>query len=182
MSTTARRLTYDDLLQIPDDARRYELIAGELIELPSPDPVHQRVLRWLLRRVDDLVTERQLGEVFCAPLDLRFEPTEIVQPDLIFLSYERFGVVSGRPIDGAPDLIVEILSPSTRDKDLVEKKALYERFGVREYWTVDPEARAITVHALRQGRYVDQPSDGGVVRSTVLPGFAIDVADRFAGS
>ena len=90
-------------------------------------------------------------------------------------------MVSGWPIDGAPDLIVEILSPSTRDKDLGEKKALYERFGVREDWTVDPEARAVTVDALHQGRYVDQPSDGGGVRSTVLPGLAIDAGDLFAG-
>ena len=88
MSTTARRLTYDDLLHMPDDGRRYELIGGELIASTSPDAIHQRVLRWLLRRFDDFVTERQLGEVFCAPLDVRFEPSEVVQPDLIFLSYE----------------------------------------------------------------------------------------------
>lgn len=180
MSTVAPPLTYDDLLRMPDDGKRYELIDGELIEMTSPEAIHQRLLGRLFRVLDDFVTDRDLGEVFVAPLDVRFAPPNTVQPDLVYLSYARFGVVESRPIDGVPDLIVEILSPSTREYDEGRKAQLYERFGVPEYWLVDAEQRAIRGKALVDGRYEPMTQEGDVFRSRLLAGLVIEVGSLFA--
>ncbi len=181
MSTVARPLTYEDLEQLPDDGKRYEILDGRLIELTSPSVAHQRVLRRLLRWLDHFVTEHDLGEVFSAPLDVRLAPHNIVQPDLVFVSYASFGVVQDRPIEGAPDLLVEILSPSTRERDQGQKLEIYARHGVREYWTVDTDNQTLTVFALVDHGYEAVTQDDGIARSAVLPGLTIDLAALFAG-
>ena len=181
MSTAARLLTFDDLAETPNDGQRYEIIGGELFVSPSPEAIHQRLLRVLLLLLNDFVTEQQLGEVFFAPLDVRLAPHDIVQPDLIVLSAARFGVVESRPIEGAPDLIVEILSPSTRDHDQVRKAELYARSGVPEYWIVDTEARTLRGLTLVEGRYETIAQEGSVLRSVVLPDLTIDIAALFGG-
>ena len=107
---------------------------------------------------------------------------EVVIPDLLFISRKRLHLVGPTAIEGPPDLVVEILSPATRSRDLGAKMALYARFGVREYWVVDPVARSISVFVLRDGRYEPLPQEGGIARSIVLPGLAIDVAALFAAA
>lgn len=181
MATATRLLTYEDLERLDGDGRRYEILNGRLIELTSPEVVHQRVLRRLLGWFDAFVTTHDLGEVFDAPLDVRLSPHNIVQPDLIFVSYARFGVVEKRPIEGAPDLVVEILSPSTGARDRGVKLAIYARHGVQEYWLVDIDARTVTVFWPVDDRYETLPQDEGVARSAVLAGLTIDLAALFAG-
>ena len=181
MSTIARRLTYDDLLALPDDGKRYELIDGELIELTSSTTKHQLLIIRLGSVLDALVTRLALGLVLPAPLDVLLSPTNLVQPDLIFVARERRHIVRPNLIQGAPNLLIKILSPSTRRRDETRKRDLYAAFGVDEYWLVDPDAETIRVHALVDGQYSLVAQDGAMLRSPVLPALELDVDALFAG-
>lgn len=184
-ATTIRTtgLTYDDLVALQDrpefDGQRLELIDGELLVSPTPGLFHQRVSVNLTTALDRHARTHQSGTVFAAPTEVRLAPDVAVQPDLSFVRRERFHLLKAAGIAGAPDLVVEILSPSTRSVDLTKKKALYERFGVAEYWVVDPDARTVTVWSLVDGRYRAIPADPVMVRSAAIPGFEIALADVF---
>jgi len=130
-------------------------------------------------RCHNFVDVNELGVVYTSPPDVRLFQHDIVVPDIMFVSHARRGIVRRNMIDGAPDLIIEVLSPSTRGRDLTEKAALYAAAGVREYWLVDPRTRAITVRAFEAGTETTV-RESGVVRSIVLPGFEVDVAELFA--
>ena len=172
-----RPLTYDDLAAMPDDGKRYELIGGELYEMPGPSFFHQFVLATMLSLLRDFVLTRQLGVVVPAPLDVRFDPRNTVQPDIVFLSRERLHLLhqgAFNLIAGAPDLLIEILSPSNRGYDFIKKAALYATFGVQEFWIVDIKAQTIFVQVLRNGLFEPLTSDDGIVRSQVLPGLVVD--------
>jgi Uma2 family endonuclease len=178
-----RPLTYDDLVALPDDGKRYELIGGEVFELPSPSVFHQFASGNLFSLLRAFVLARHHGLVFAAPLDVRFDQRNTVQPDIVFLSREKRHLMrKGRYklIDGAPDLLIEILSPFNRGHDFIKKAALYATFGVSEYWIVDPDAETIAVQVLRDGLYVPLVSEDGVVRSKVLPGFEVNPRGLFA--
>jgi Uma2 family endonuclease len=178
-----RPLTYDDLVALPDDGKRYELIGGELYEVPAPNLFHQLGSGTLFSLLRDFVLIRQLGLVFAAPLDVRLDPRNTVQPDIVFLSRERRHLMRKgefKVIDGAPDLLIEILSPSNRGYDFIKKAALYATFGVREYWIVDTEAETIFVQVLRDRVFVPLISEDGIVRSEVLPGFEVNPKGLFA--
>jgi Uma2 family endonuclease len=178
--TLVRPLTYDDLAALPDDGKRYELINGELFELTGTTPKHQRANIRLSTDLHQFVFSRELGEVFCAPLDVYFTPHNVVQPDIIYVSRQRRAIVRAQKIEGAPDLLMEILSPSNRRHDVIIKAALYATFGVPEYWLVDPEHDSIIVQSLRDGVFVPVSSTDGIARSLVLPGFEVDPAEIFA--
>ena len=116
-----------------------------------------------------------------APVDIILSPTNVVQPDIVFLSRERFGIGDGsQPIRGIPDLVVEILSPSNRQHDLVRKRDLYARFGAPACWFVDLEAFSVTVLAHRAGCYDPLAQTPGIAHSRLLPDFSIDLAALFA--
>ncbi len=181
MSIVTRPLTYDDLAQMPADGNRYEVIDGELVVTPAPVKAHQKLLYRITRLIGDYVEERQLGEVYFAPVDVRFFMTDIVQPDLLFIRRDRLGIYeSGSIVEGAPDLVIEVLSPSTRMVDLVPKAALYARGGVSEYWVADPDEHSLVVYVLREGRYEPVPAEAGKVRSFALPGLVVDLGALFA--
>jgi Uma2 family endonuclease len=178
-----RPLTYDDLVALPDDGKRYELMGGEIYEWPAPNIFHQLASGTLFSLLRAFVLARHLGLVFAAPLDVRFDQRNTVQPDIVFLSRAKRHLMrksSFKLIDGAPDLLIEILSPFNRGHDYIKKAALYATFGVREYWIVDPEAETITVQVLRDGLYVPLVSEDGIVRSEVLPGFEVNLKGLFA--
>lgn len=180
MSTTARPLTSDDVLDTPDDGQRYELIGGELVVSPAPTTEHQRLLARLFVLFAAFVTPRRLGEVLFAPLDVLLFDHDRVQPDLIFVARHRRAIVGAARIEGAPDLVLEVLSPSTRALDRVRKAALYATAGVREYWLVDPEAHAIEVFTLVGRHFEPVPQPAALARSRVLPGFEVDLPTLFA--
>jgi Uma2 family endonuclease len=146
------KLTYEDYAKTPDD-ERYELIDGELLMVPSPNRPHQWTVIHLGTRLIAFVEENDLGEVYFAPFDVVLSDTNVVQPDVIFVSRERLGIITHANIQGAPDLVVEVRSPSTAYRDLTIKRRLYAEHGVKEYWMVDPEARTITVLLLRNGDF-----------------------------
>lgn len=171
------KLTYEDYLTLPDDGRRYEILDGDLEMTPAPSPRHQAVSRNLQRLLDRHVTDNRLGSLYNAPIDILLAPTTIVQPDLLFLAAGREQVVTERAIEGAPDLIVEILSPSTARRDRVAKAALYARFGVSHYWLVDPDARTVEIHALAAGSYRLVAAHAAAERFSAAPflGLTIDL-------
>jgi Uma2 family endonuclease len=134
MATTARRLTVDDLEFIPEErlGDRHELIDGELIVTPVPVTRHQRVSVNLTLELGSFVRRERLGEVHVAPSGVRLHPETLVIPDLCFAAHDRLHIIGEKTIDGAPDLVIEILSPGTRRRDLTIKRELYERFAVPE--------------------------------------------------
>ncbi len=174
------KLTYEDYAKTPDD-ERWELIDGELFRMPLPNVAHQRTSMQLLLRVAPFVEEREMGEVFAAPTDVVLSDTDTVEPDLLFISRERMGIITRLNIQGAPDLVVEIHSPATAQRDLTAKRELYARHGVREYWPIDPESRTVTVLLLDNGDFVEAGvyREGDTVTSPTLEGFSFRVEEIF---
>ena len=152
MATTERavKLTYEDYCTTPDD-KRCELLNGDLMMVPAPNTTHQRVQRQLGYKLTQFIDDHALGELFFAPYDVVLSDNDVVQPDLLFISREREHIITPENVRGAPDLVIEILSPSTADKDLGYKHELYSRYGVLEYWVLDPIAETIAVHRQRHG-------------------------------
>ena len=132
------RLTYEDFCCLPNDGKRYEIIDGELFVTPSPFRPHQRVVTRLTRYLSTFVEENELGEVFVAPFDVVFSRFDVVEPDLLYVSKGRLSVLTEKNVQGAPDLVVEVLSPSTAETDRTIKLKLYARYGVQEHWIIDP--------------------------------------------
>jgi Uma2 family endonuclease len=180
MAIATRPLTYEDLLQTPDDGQRYEIVGGELIVSPAPVPEHQEILGRLFLLFAAFVRRHRLGKVYIAPIDVGLFDHDNVQPDLIFIAADRLGIVGPTRVEGAPDLVLEVLSPGTRHLDQVRKAALYATAGVREYWLVDPEARAIAILALVGQHFEPVPQTEGVGRSGVLPGFEVEIDPLFS--
>jgi Uma2 family endonuclease len=172
--------TYDDLLAMPDDGNRYELIFGEIVMSPAPTEKHQFALGELFKLFSNHALKHGLGLVLFAPYDVRLSIHNVVEPDLLYIKREHTQYRKGKYLDGAPDLIVEVLSPSNRAQDVVRKAALYTQFEVPEYWIVDPEAETIAVNELREGQYVHVPNRRGIARSAVIPGLKVRVAAVFA--
>jgi Uma2 family endonuclease len=146
-------LTYADYAAIPDDGRRYELRGGELSVTPAPGTRHQRILRDPLVILHEHVTRGRLGQIFPAPVDCILSDNTVLQPDLVFVGTERGAIVSERGIEGAPTLVVEILSPSTVGTDRVAKADLYARHANPSYWIVDPDGGRS-----RPSRFGDTPT------------------------
>jgi Uma2 family endonuclease len=183
MAITARRLTYDDLMAISQErpGDRHELFAGELVVSPSPVSVHQIISANIFRRLDRFTQEQGLGRAFYAPIDVMISPDTVLIPDLLYIAQSRLGIIGGQTVNEPPDIVVEILSPGTRTRDLEAKRAIYARFKVPEYWIVDPQARSVTVLMLIGERYAPVPSGGGeAVRSRVLPGLNVTLDEVFA--
>ena len=147
-----KKYTYEDYLKTPED-ERYELIEGELIMSPSPIPKHQRISRKIEFILEKYVTENELGEVFYAPCDVYLDDENVIQPDILFISEDRLNIIGEKNIQGAPDLVMEIISENTAYRDFVQKKRLYAKFGVREYWIVIPEEKLIEIYTLKDNTY-----------------------------
>ncbi len=169
-----RAKDYDSL----EEGAPYELIRGRLIMSPSPLPIHQTVLRILSRKFGDF-EESADGLCYIAPIDVVLSNDTIVQPDLLYLSERRRDLVKKR-IEGPPDLIVEILSPGTGRRDKTEKLDLYAKYGVAEYWIVDPAMQAFEFLLLENGKYVVQQQSGDRYQSPRLPEVTIDLAAFWA--
>jgi Uma2 family endonuclease len=173
-------MTYDEYSLLPDDGKRYQVIEGELIVSPSPNFRHQNTVWRLGNLLRTFADTNGLGVVIGAPMDVILEPQTIVQPDLLFIRHENIGII-GDIIEGAPDLCIEVLSPSTGLHDRHTKKAVYARCGVREYWIVDPVRESVAVYDLDDGTYTlrAEASGDAVVSSLVLTGFAIPARTIF---
>jgi len=180
MTVKTPLFTYDDLAQLPDDGKRYELAGGELIVSPAPTYDHQRI-GWQFSRLLMRAEDAGYGQGVVAPGDVVFGPYRVAQPDLLFIQRERLNIVNRGKIEGAPDPIIEILSSGTRDHDLGWKKTLYAREGVRFYWITDPIARTVLSFVLSTASYNEASllGLGDTLDCPLFPGITVEVARLF---
>jgi Uma2 family endonuclease len=177
-----RRYTYDELVtEMPETNQPSELKDGELVMSPAPSPQHQKTVQRFHRILEDWVVAHVLGEVFCAPLDMVLSPHQAAQPDVLFISRERLDIIR-RGIMGPADLVAEVVSLGGRNRDRIEKRDLYEQYGVKEYWIIDPEPQTVEVLALESNRYqlVGRWRPDETAESRLLAGFSVEVSPLFA--
>jgi len=174
------RMTAAEFFQLPETNQPTELIDGELIMSATPVPKHQRLNRRFIILLDDLIPN---GELFFAPIGVYFDEENIPEPDIVWVAENSKCVVGDKYLEGPPDLIIEIFSPGTATRDKREKYQLYQRYGVREYWMVDPVGQYVEVCVLKDGKFMQQgvygPDDS--FESPVLGGKTVELKGIFAG-
>jgi Uma2 family endonuclease len=178
-----RRFTYHQLVaELPETNRPCELWDGELRMSPAPSFQHQKIAFRFGRFLDDWINGRDLGEVALAPVDMVLSPHRVLQPDIVFVARDRLNIVEGA-IQGAADLVAEVVSLGGRTRDRIQKRDLYEQHGVKEYWIIDPEARTVEVLFLEPTGYrlagIARGSE--TARSMLLDGFTVKLDGLFAG-
>jgi Uma2 family endonuclease len=178
------KLTYDDYVQFPEDGKRHELIDGEHYVTPTPNWRHQAISGNLFGLIWSYLQQHAIGRVLSAPFDVILSHLDVVEPDLLYISGERLQRIESSPwLKGAPDLVVEIGSPSTRKRDETIKRRLYERFDVTEYWVVDPELDSVKVYRRTNDRYERVAEltveNSDVLTTPLLPGLELPLAKIF---
>lgn len=181
--TAHRKLTYEDYLRFPDDGRRHEILDGEHYVTAVPYPWHQAILGELYLWIGNFLRQNRLGRVFFAPVDVLLSKHDIVQPDLLFISNERLTALTEKNVQGAPDLVVEVLSGSTRRTDEGLKLERYELLDVREYWAVDPSRNVVRVYR-RSGDRLRKEAEltaaaGDRLTTPLMPGLEIPLTEVF---
>ena len=171
--------TYEDYALLPDDGKRYEVIRGELYMSAAPRPLHQRVITRLSFFLEGFLESSDVGTAFVAPIDVIL-PEKLgdpVQPDIVVIRRESLHIIDELNIQGAPDLVVEVLSPSNPAHDRKLKYDLYAEAGVEEYWIIDPHNRSVEIHVLQEGNFeqLGKCGAGETARSVVLKGFSVPV-------
>lgn len=174
------KFTYQDYILLPED-KRYELIEGELKLVPAPNTYHQRISRRLLFLLQDFAPKHKLGEVFPAPYDVVLSEENVIQPDILFISKERAHLITENNIQGDPDLVIEIISPSREDYDRELKRKIYARYEVLEYGLIDPVRKTVEVMVLRKRGFalVGTYREGTAVPSPHRKGFSFDPVGIF---
>jgi Uma2 family endonuclease len=170
MATATKKLTYADYAKLPDDGCRHEIIEGEEFVTPAPNADHQDVVLNIASLLKAHVAAQKLGRVFVAPFDVLLSRHDVVQPDVLFVSKRRASIITKAHVKGAPDLVVEVVSPTSVSIDRVRKLNLYERAGVREYWIVDSAAEALEIHEFGSVRRTRIVRDFDTFASALLPG------------
>lgn len=174
-------LNIKDYKLLPEDAP-YQLIEGELIMTPAPNPRHQLISGNLFKRFSDFVDKNRLGIVLYSPIDIYLGEENAYQPDIVFISKERREIIKDDGIYGPPDLVIEILSPSSAYYDLKNKFKIYEEYGVQEYWIVDPEMNSIEIYLNEKGHFssISRLEGKGYVESSLLKSLKIVSGDIFS--
>ena len=177
--TLTQRKTVADYMRLPEGTP-IQLINGEFVMSPSPIRAHQRISMQLSAQLYDFVKDNKLGEVYSAPFDVHLSAFDAFQPDILFVARERLDIIHDDGVHGAPDLVVEVLSPSTAGYDLLLKKDAYERYGVKEYWIIDPKDRTLEVFEHTGSEFNNIFSgNSGSVCSKLLPKFCVDISLLF---
>ena len=177
-----QKITVEELFNMEvEEGFFYELINGNIVKRQAPSPAHQKAVLKLSKIMDDYAVEKQLGEVYISPIDVYFDRHNNTQPDILFIKKDRSFIITKDGIQGQPDLIVEVLSPSTFRFDRKEKMDMYLLFGVSEYWIVDPKNQSVEVYVLENNKYEMQffAIETGDIESKVLEGLKFDVARIF---
>lgn len=179
--TLTKLVTYDDYRHLPNDGKQYQIIEGELHMTPAPSTYHQKILFKLAQILDNYVENEEKGEVLIAPVDVVLSMTDVVQPDIIFVSKGRLNIITKKNIVEAPDLVVEILSERSETIDRIKKKALYEQHGVKEYWIVDPDSKSIERFELDEEtlKLQDTITSDEDIHSGLLPNFNLKTSEIF---
>jgi Uma2 family endonuclease len=165
-----------------DVDKPYQIIAGEIVRTPSPSPFHQDIILNLAEKLRPYIRSKNLGKLLISPLDIRFNDDEVYQPDLAFVRQSKIQGVRKEKIDTLPDLVIEVLSPSDAYQDLTHKKAIYAKYGVGEYWIIDPIEETIEILVNENGLYrtealLRQPAE---LESAMFSGFSMTVEEVFA--
>jgi Uma2 family endonuclease len=179
--TSPRPLTKFDYWELPEAGPRYQLIEGDLLMAPAPNRFHQSILGVLFGELYQYLQAHPVGRIYSASLDVVLSDLNVFQPDLIFVSQAREHILTAQGAEGAPDLVVEILSPKTARLDLEQKRMVYARAGVTELWIVDPESRELRVFLLQQNSDLPDRILSGEQRITspLLPGFDLSLTTVF---
>jgi Uma2 family endonuclease len=177
----APMLTKEDYRLLPDSGPRYQLIEGELYMSPAPNRYHQVISRNIMFMLLKYLEAHPLGELYDAPFDVYLSENDVFQPDLVFVKKENFGVLTDAGVEGTPDFVVEILSPSNAYLDKKAKLRVYARTGVSELWLVDPETRVVQVYHLQADAQKPAATytEGDAFNSPHFPGLAISVTEIF---
>ena len=177
------RLTYDDLLQLPDDGKRHELIDGEHYVTPTPNIRHQSIVGTIYLLIATYLETHRIGRILLSPLDVIFSDVDVVEPDLLYVSNARAEALAGVHVRGVPELLIEVASKRTRRRDETIKRRLYERVGVVEYWIVDPEIEAVRVFRRHEGGFTRADEHtreaGDVLTTPLLPGLELPLSRVF---
>jgi Uma2 family endonuclease len=177
MKPAGVKLTWDDYVLFPEDGMRHELIDGEHYVTPAPFLRHQEIVGRLFLAIGNYLIAHPIGRVFVAPLDVILSKFDVVEPDLLYVSNDRAPELLKDWVRGAPDLVIEVGSESTRKRDETVKRALYERAGVIEYWIVDPEIDVVRIYRRGADRFERpaqlSPRAGDVLTTDLLPGLEI---------
>jgi Uma2 family endonuclease len=171
-------LTYEDYVLLPNDRNRYEILEGELTVTPTPSTKHQSASANLFKLLSTHIDDRNLGKLFYAPVDLILDPTTILQPDLLFVFSAHQHIITERAIEGVPDLVVEILSPTTSRTDRVTKAQIYARHSIPAYWIVDPEREVIEIYSLEIDTYRLAATLEGKIPMSASPFKELEIAAR----
>ena len=180
-SQKRKPFTYQEYVLLPEDGQRYEVLNGELIMVPAPITIHQRISTRIETELIKYLEKNKTGEFFHAPYDVVLSDRVVVQPDILFVSKKNSHIIGEKNISGAPDLVIEIISHSTGYYDLVEKKDIYETYGVKEYWIVDPMKRRVEIYVNRKNKFEQlmRIEQDGILNSTVLEGFILEYKTIF---
>jgi Uma2 family endonuclease len=178
------RMTYDDLQRLPDDGKRHELVGGVLQVTPAPDVRHQQIVLELGMRLRTFARANDSGTVLVARVDVRLGDADVVEPDVLYVARGGRARITQRWIEGPPELLIEVLSPSSRRADAVVKRQLYEHHGVLEYWLVDPESDSVRVYR-RTDERLEQVAEltaaaNDVLTTPLLRGLELRLIDVFA--
>lgn len=184
VGAVAQKLTVSEYLEREDfeEGYLYELINGDIVKKQAPSPQHQHTVVKMLVQLETFAAKRQSGQRLCAPVDVFLDQWNVYQPDILFVAKDRLEILTPDGVQGAPDLIIEVLSPSSIRNDRTDKMKACRRHGVREYWIADPKGRTVEVYSLINEDYemVDVATETGQVRSILLAGLVIDIENIFA--
>jgi Uma2 family endonuclease len=181
-ATLTKRLTYSDYVQMtPPDSGKFQLIEGELISMTSPNTKHQRIIRLITKFLESYLDKNSIGEIFLSPMDVVLGEHNTYQPDLLFILESNKKIIEETKINGTPDMVVEVLSPSNAYYDLVIKKKIYESSGVKEYWIVDPIQDTLDLYVLQNNKFQHkvQIEKKGIIPSEIFPGLDLDLEKIF---
>jgi Uma2 family endonuclease len=175
-------LTIEDYELFPSDGRRHEIIGGAHHMTPAPGTRHQNILRLLGMLLNEYLRSTKRGILYFSPVDVVLSPHDIVQPDIVVILSERKGIITEKNIAGAPDLVIEILSKHSFKEDRMMKRKLYEKFGVKEYWIIDPFSDSVTIYASEKGRFKKgaELEIDDILNSSLLPGLEIGLHEIFS--
>jgi len=176
--TKEKRLNINYYKMLPEGAP-YQLIEGELVMTPAPNPRHQLICARIFERLLQFIKDK--GIILFSPIDVYLDRENAFQPDIIFISYERKEIIKDDGVYGPPEIVVEILSPSTAHYDLKNKFKVYERSGIHEYWIVDPEMNSVEVYTNKGGRFslIAKAEGKGEIESVLLKGFILSLDEIF---
>jgi len=177
---TLQKQTVADYMQLPEGAK-FQLIKGEIIEMPSPTDTHQKILAIIFLKLGIFLLKNNVGIARFAPLDVHLDDENVFQPDMLFIANENKHIIKDR-IYGAPDMVMEVLLPSTAYYDWEDKKEIYAKHGIKEYWIVNPQKHYIEIYTNKNATFelVSKTKDEGLVKSEVIKGFEFELEELFA--